>query len=73
MNDDDIKSALSLPEQKQIAEIIQIQRQLSIDTSSEQALTLIFRNGHILFINATNNRKAAGPHIQHAWKDGLER
>jgi len=69
----EITIVLSLPEQQQLAEIIEIQRQLSKATGSEQSVTLIFRNGHMTFINATNNRKAAHPHAimdeQYSWRD----
>jgi hypothetical protein len=64
---------LSPPEVIQLAEIIRIQLDLSQRTGSEQTITLIFRNGHLSFLNASNNRKAIPPHAmmddQYQWHE----
>lgn len=68
-----IQNTLTPEELAQMAEIISIQRALSKETGSEQTLTLVFRNGHIVFYNASNNRKAVRPNVimddQYQWKE----
>lgn len=58
MNYDDAVKILTPAQFNQLIEIMQAQAELSQETGCNQTIELVFKNGHIRWINASNNAQA---------------
>lgn len=58
MNYDDAVKILTPAQFNQLIEIMQAQAELSQETGCNQTIELVFKNGHIRWINASNNTQA---------------
>ena len=74
MNYSDAMKVLTPAQFNQLIEIIQAQQELSKATGCNQELTLVFKNGHIRWMNASNNQPATTHGMVmdegYQWKNG---
>ncbi len=64
MNYEDAMLVLTPEQFNQLVEIMQQQAELSKTTGCNQEVTIVFKNGHIRWVNASNNAPAATSGIQ---------
>jgi len=53
-----METKLTQPQYNQLVEIIEAQAELSAASRCNQTIELVFKNGHIEFINVSNNVRA---------------